>query len=138
MDVEGTVSALLLVLTASLLGLLPKLKPRALLTQSVIPALSGEPWLPTPASGVSGVALLSLPFSDDKQKSNSLITELGRPVRVVVRLSLLMDVCLLLTATAEAVMLPDATSAIAVTMATIANVVVLFAYIVIDIHTYLL
>jgi hypothetical protein len=36
------------------------------------------------------------------------------------------------------VMLLAATSAIAVTMATIANVVVLFAYIVIDIHTYLL
>jgi hypothetical protein len=135
MDVEGTKSLLLLVLTASLLGLLPKVKPRALLTQSVIPALSGLPWLPTPASGV---ALLSVPFSDDKQVSNSLITELDRPVRVVVRLSLLMDACLLLTATAEAVMLPDATSAIAVTMATIANVVVLFAYIVIDIHTYLL
>ena len=135
MDVEGTESLLLLVLTASLLGLLPKLKPRALLTQSVIAPLSGVPWVPTPASVVP---LLSVPFSDDKQLSNSLITELDRPVRVVVRLSLLMDVCLLLTATAEAVMLPDATSAIAVTMATIANVVVLFAYIVIDIHTYLL
>jgi hypothetical protein len=136
MDVEGTKSLLLLVLTASLLGLLPKVKPRALLTQSVIPALSGLPWLPTPTSGV---ALLSVPFSADKQKSNSLTTELGRPPvpLVVVRLSLL-DMCLLLTATAEAVMLLAATSAIAVTMATIANVVVLFAYIVIDIHTYLL
>jgi hypothetical protein len=36
------------------------------------------------------------------------------------------------------VVLPAATSAIAVTMAMIANVVVLFAYIAIDIHTYLL
>jgi hypothetical protein len=136
MAVEGTESLLLLLLTASLLGWLPKVKPRALLTQSVIPALSGLPWLPTPTSGV---ALLSVPFSDDKQKSNSLTTELGRPPvpLVVARLSLL-DTCLLLTATAEAVMLLAATSAIAVTMATIANVVVLFAYIVIGIHTYLL
>jgi hypothetical protein len=136
MAVEGTESLLLLLLTASLLGWLPNPKPRALLTQSVIAPLSGVPWLPVPTSGV---ALLSVPFSDDKQKSNSLTTDLGRPPvpLVVVRLSLL-DTCLLLTATAEAVMLLAATSAIAVTMATIANVVVLFAYIVIGIHTYLL
>jgi hypothetical protein len=127
MAVEGTESALLLLPlpSASLLGLVPNPKLREVLTQSVIAPLSGVPWL-------------SAPLSDDKQLINSLITGLDRPPvpLVVARLSLF-AVCFL-TATAEAVMLPAATSAIAVTMATIANVVVLFAYIVIDIHTYLL
>jgi hypothetical protein len=127
MDVEGIESALLPLplLNATLLGLLPYPNPRAVLTQSVIAPL-GVPWL-------------SAPLSDVKQLTNSLITEVDRPPvsLVVVRLSLLDAVCFF-TATAGAVMLPDATSAIAVTMATIANVVVLFAYIAIDIHTYLL
>jgi hypothetical protein len=138
MAVEGTESLLLLLLllSASLLGLVPNPKPRALLTQSVIGPLSGVPWLPTP---VSGVPWLSELLSEVKHLINSLMTEPDRPSvpLVVARLSLL-DACLLLTATAEVVMLPAATSAIAVTMATIANVVVLFAYIVIAIHTYLL